>query len=597
MGHLKNCSVRSISLAVIAAFAFCPSLALAQGEGGTVSKEKIDGVVTAQTQSNNNQSGVQQTDRTVYDLERVGVDNSKQLSLSLQQAIVMALSKNRDIEIERASIQMSEQDLLAARGAYDPVFGVAAYFQSHTIPTSSILQGATNFNLTDKTLVYSPTFQQQLPTGGNYILNFDNNHLSTTNSFSSINPSFNSTLTFSFNQPLLRNFKLDRNRRQILIAKRRLDLSDAQFKQRAIEIISNVQRAYWDLVYTIREVQVKQEGVRWADDQLRRNRNLVAAGTLAPVEIVAAEAEVKRREEDVLTTVESVTRAENTLKGMLLAERTAPEWESVIVPTEQDEPSQSIIDLSDAVSTALANRPELEQLKVQDELTDIDVKFYRNQTKPQLDFVGLYGITGLAGARSTADNPLLAFNNILLTRVNQLSAIQGLTPLPGIPDTISPSLIGGQGQALFNLFSNDFKTYKIGISFNLTIHNRTAEGNLGRSIAQKRQISAQRQKAEETVQIDVRNAMQALKTAQKRIEAARAARIASERQLESEIRQYQAGESTNFLVLTRQNDLSDIKGREVRALTDYNKAIVDLQRAMATTLRSHNVTVNARPAN
>jgi HAE1 family hydrophobic/amphiphilic exporter-1 len=231
----------------------------------------------------------------------------------------------------------------------------------------------------------------------------------------------------------------------------------------------------------------------------------------------------------------------------------------------------------------------LEQLKVQDELTGIDVKFYQNQSRPQLDLIGQYGITGLAGSVSTATNPLLALNNILLDRVNQLSTFQGLLPLQGIPTTLPGSLIGGQGQAFSNLFSNNFRTVKIGISFNFIIHNRTAEGNLGHSLAQRRQISAQRQKAEEMVQVDVRNALQAVRTAQKRIEAARAARVASERQLESEVRQYQAGESTNFLVLTRQNDLSDIKGREIRALTDYNKAIADLQRAMATTLQSHNV--------
>jgi len=322
--------MRAASLAVIATISICPSIAMAQGEAKAPPVTKVEGIVATQKQNSSAQDSTQQNDRMAYDLERVGVDNSKQLSLSLQQAIAMALGKNRDIEIERASIQMSEQDLVAARGAYDPSFGVSTYFQSRTIPTTSILQGASNFSLTDKTVVYSPTFQQQLSTGGNYQLSFNNDHLTTTNSFASVNPTYDTSLNFTFNQPLLRNFKLDRNKRQILIAKRRLDLSDSQFKQKAIEIISNVQSAYWDLVYSIREVQVKQEGVKWADDQLRRNRNFVAAGTIAPVEIVAAEAEVKRREEDVLTTVESVTRAENALKAMLLAERTAPEWESVI---------------------------------------------------------------------------------------------------------------------------------------------------------------------------------------------------------------------------------------------------------------------------
>src|SRR5581483_4065866 len=492
----------------------------------------------------------------------------------------------------------AEQDLLAARGAYDPVVGVQSYYQSTTIPTSSILQGTPDFKLTDKTFVYSPTLQQLLPTGGNYSLNFSNNRDVTTNTFAALNPSFNSTLNFSFAQPLLRNFKLDRNKRQVLIAKRRLDLSDSQFKQRVIDIISSVQSAYWDLVFTIRDVQVKQEAVDLANEQLARNQRMVKAGTLAPVEIVSAEAEVKRREEDELTSVENITRAENNLKGMLLADRTAPEWDNVIVPTEKWDPEPVTMTLADAVQTAMANRPELEQLKVQDELTNIDVKFYRNQTRPQLDLIGTYGVTGLAGTLSTTPNLLTNLTGNLFTRVNQLSLAQNLPPLALFPTTVPTSLIGGQGQDLFNLFSNDFRTFKIGVSFNLTIHNRTAEGNLGHALAQRRQISAQRQKTEESVQIDVRDALQAVKTAEKRIEAARAAREASERQLQSEVRQYQAGESTNFLVLTRQNDLSDARGRELRAMTDYSKAIVQLQKAMATTLQTHNVVVsNAHPVN
>src|SRR5262249_49753367 len=158
-----------------------------------------------------------------------------------------------------------------------------SYYQYSKVPTNSILQGNPDFTLTDKTLVYSPTFQQQLSTGGNYSVNFNNNRETTTNSFTSLNPAYNSNLNFNFAQPLLRNFKFDRNRRQILIAKRRLDLSDSQFKQRVIEIISSVQSAYWDLVFALRDVKVKQESVGLATEQLERNKRMVNAGTLAPI--------------------------------------------------------------------------------------------------------------------------------------------------------------------------------------------------------------------------------------------------------------------------------------------------------------------------
>jgi outer membrane protein len=144
---------------------------------------------------------------------------------------------------------------------------------------------------------------------------------------------------------------------------------------------------------------------------------------------------------------------------------------------------------------------------------------------------------------------------------------------------------------LSNLFKNDFRSWRVGLNINLPLRNRTAEANYGRSLAEGKQIEAQRQKAEQMIEVEVRNALQAVETARKRVDAATNSRVNAELQYQSEQRKFDAGQSTNFFVLDRQNALSSARGRELRALTDYTKAVAELQRALSTTLSSNNVQV------
>jgi hypothetical protein len=246
--------------------------------------------------------------------------------------------------------------------------------------------------------------------------------------------------------------------------------------------------------------------------------------------------------------------------------------------------------LEDALRLAAQNRPEMEQYRLRGELNKIDSEYLRNQTKPQVDFFVTYGAAGLAGPLRVTENPINASNAILFGRINQLSALAGLPPLPiantgGTPD----SLIGGYGQSLANLFKNDFRSWRFGLNINLPLRNRTAEANLGRSLAESKQIDAQRQKTEQLIEVEVRNALQAVETARKRVDAAKNSRDNAELQYQSEQRKFDAGQSTNFFVLDRQNALSSARGRELRALTDYTKAVAELQRALSTTLSSNNV--------
>lgn len=528
--------------------------------------------------------------------ERVGIDPQRRRPMSLHDVILMALRNNRDIEIERISGEQAAYQLNAARGRYDPEITTNFSFQSATVPVGSVLAGGASGSVSTDTTVYGASIRQLLPGGSSYELTFDNNRLTSSNVFITLNPQFSSNMKFTWRQPLLRNRGWDANRRAIRIAKKRLDLSDTEFRQRVIEIINRVQKAYWDLVFALRNVKVQQEAVDLAREQLEINRRMVAAGTLAPVEIIAAEAEVKRREENLLTAIEGVTVAENILKGLILAERTDPLWREAIIPTESAEIKTVPFDLAEAVRTALQSRPEMEQIKLQREINDLDVRYFRNQTRPQLDIVGIYEINGLAGRLRRDENPFSAGNRVLLHRVNALSELAGLPPLELPPPAQLPAfLIGGQGRAWANLFGNDFRTVQVGISLSLPLRNRTAEGNLGEALAAHRLLEAQRQKLELAIEIDVRNALQAVETARMRVEAARAAREAAEANLASEQRRYRAGETTNFMVLTRQNELSAARAQELRALMDYNKAIADLQRATATTLSAYHVQIDRPP--
>src|SRR5581483_936713 len=189
--------------------------------------------------------------------------------------------------------------------------------------------------------------------GGFYSIAF-NNSRSTSNQ-ATLSPNYRPSLTFNITQPLFRNFKIDTNRRLIKIQKKNLDLSDAVFRQRAIEIISSVQRAYWDLAFAIKNEEIQRESVKLAETQLNNNKRQVEVGTLAPIDVVSAATELE-------------TRRQNVFQAMNTEAQTAA------------------LPLPDAMKLALDNRPELRQLSLQKEINQVNIDYYRNQAKPQIDF-------------------------------------------------------------------------------------------------------------------------------------------------------------------------------------------------------------------
>ncbi|PWT95384.1 MAG: hypothetical protein C5B55_01380 [Blastocatellia bacterium] len=525
---------------------------------------------------------------------RVGVDSTEPLPLTLNEAIRLALNNNNDIAISQIDVEMSEHDLNAARGAYDPRMSAESYYQRSKFPSTSFWGGSNNGSITTNDLSNSFGISGLSPRGGgSYKFEFSSSRLSSDNFFNDLNPTHTSGFSFNFTQPLMRGRRIDDNRRKIEIAKKNLSLTDVQFRQQATEVITKVEQAYWDLVFALRNYQVQSEASGQARQQVETNRRQVKEGVLAPIDITEAEAQVKIYEQDIYVAQEEITRAENNLKTLMLADRTADLWSRALLPVTPVALEAPGLMLSEAINAAMESRLELAELRTDDEINQIDRRYYRDQIRPQMDLTVGYSSVGLAGtATNPDDNPLRSSVNSLEQRINDLSTRAGLTPLPSTSLTAAPSnLQGGYGQSLANMLGQNNPTVTVGVSISLPFRNRTAKAELAKSVAEGRRIDTLKVKAEQMIEADVRNTMQTVRSVEARLAAAAASREAAEQQYTSEQRKFKAGMSTVFLVLQRQTDLTNARGRELQTQTDLNKAISDLQRAMGNTFRYRNVAV------
>jgi outer membrane protein len=533
--------------------------------------------------------------QTLPPLSRVGVDTNEQQPMTLREAIALALANNKDIEVARDNVKIAEYDLLSVHGAYDPRLSAQSYYEKIKTPAASFLSGASNavetadFTATSRLEGLAPKF------GGNYRLEFSSVRATSNSLFTALNPQYPTALTFSFTQPLVRGLRFDLPRRQIEVAKKNLSLTDAQFRQRAIEVITNVQRSYWDLVFALRNLQIQRDSLDDSRTQLAHNRRMVAEGSLAPIDVVAAETQVANFEQAEFSALEDVNRAENNLKNLIAENQRARLWNVSIIPTDQADLILPQVSLPDAMNAAMQNRQELRQTDLAREINLLDQKLYRDQTKPEIDLVGSYGMVGNAGTLTATTSPFTASTDQLRARVNDLSVLNGLQALTAPPaTTIDPNLIGGYPQSLSNLGSSQFNNFRVGVSISLPLHNRTAEGQLGHSLVEGKRIATQREQLEQLIQVEVRNALQSLSTAEARLRSAAIGRSTAEQQYESEKRKLDVGQSTVFLVLERQTALATARGNELRAQTDLNKAIAELQRATGNSLTANNVTVTVR---
>jgi outer membrane protein TolC len=576
---------------------------------------------TTGTQDTTGQQGIRepiftnQTARPVPPLPslvRLGVNTDQTLSLTLNDAIRRALENNNDIEVARQDVRFAETQLRSLQGIYEPIFNLTPQINKQTQSSQSILSlasGASNkISTTDYSL--NPSVSKFFQTGGgSYDFFFNNNKRVTNLSQNTLNPVYSSSLGLTFTQPLLRDRSIDNNRRQIRIQRKRLEQSDADFRRSTIDVISRVQSAYWDLVFALRDQQNRLANLNLARENFRRTEAQIVAGAAAPFGRAEVQTELSNRESDVLLASQNVSIAENTLKQLLIRDPDSKDWTAQVVPTDTPSFDAAPVNLNDALAEARKNRPELHRLNLQNDINNIDIQYFKNQTKPRIDIQSTLATTGLAGTPKAASGsstgttfPLIDITNattdpsaFLLQQLIQRGVFPADIAIPalttGQAGQVSSNLVGGYGQDLRNLFGLGTRNIVVGVAIQFPFHNKTAEANLAGARIQKTQLDAQARQQGQSIEVEVRNAAQNVETSRLRVLTAREARRNAELQLAGEQRLYEVGRSTTFLLFQRQNELANAQSLELRAETDYNKALADLQHATSTTLTANHVQV------
>jgi outer membrane protein TolC len=479
-----------------------------------------------------------------------GAETGPLLQLSLDDVVKRAMENNVDIAVERFTPQDSELAIKQARGFYDPLLTSSVNQHSQTDPARNAFSGGQKVD-TDTTTFNFGGFKS-LSTGGNVRLDFDNNRSKTNNVFSSFNPSFGSSLNANLTQPLLRDFTIDSPRQQIKVAKKNREISDVQFRQTVVNTLANVKNLYFDLLYSIDNLEVQRKSLSLAQRFLEENQIKVRVGTLAPLDVVAAESEKASREEAVILAEAALLDAEDALKRAIFPDNNPATWSTKIVPVDRPTAEAVAVDLPGAVAKALASRTDLVAARKGIETDEINLRFTRNQTLPVFDVVAAYGTTGIGGT--------------LLDR----GGVLGGPVINTVP--------GGFGDALSSVFNRDFPTWTVGFTFSYPLFNRTAQAASARARVNRDQSLASLHRLEMQVTAEVRSAARAVETNFKRVESTRAARVLQERRLDAETKKFGAGMSTNFLVTQSQRDLAVAEVANLRAIADYRRSLVDFER-------------------
>jgi HAE1 family hydrophobic/amphiphilic exporter-1 len=495
------------------------------------------------------------------------------LPLSLQDLTKLALEQNLDIAISDTNEQLRQQAILQQHGSYDPQLTAQVGFNSRkNANTTQYDRSTESFNKNDNAS-WNFTFRQPVKTGGTLQATWNSSRSESNSTAMVFNPSYQSSWNLQFTQPLWRNLRIDSNRANLKLANLDLTLTDSEFKQKVTDTISNIQTAYWDLVSAIRNYEIRRNSVKLAQINLRDSRKKVEVGTSAPIDVTDAEATAASREVDLISAEETILRAQNTLRSLVSNDRNADIWRKVIVPTDQPDFKEFKVDVETATNTALQNRPELRQADLNLQQLDIRRRLNQNNRKWQFDLTGQFGGSGTAGPQGCQKNQFTG-ECILDTSGNPIL----LTP---------PALVGGIGNAYKTMWTEGYTNWQLQLQVTIPLRNRSIDAQIAQQNIQKRQQLMNIRKTEQSIQVEIRNALQSLETNRKQVETSAVARRLAKERLEGEEKRFQAGLSQNYLVLQRQNELSSAEYQELQALIRYKQAVVTVQKAMYTLLESN----------
>ncbi len=493
-------------------------------------------------------------------------DLPNDLKLSLRMVVQKTIKNNVEISVQQYFSKINEQNITNAESVFDPKLEGQVSTSDRADQVSSAFASPDVTESEDQK--WELTLTQKLKTGADYSLNFTNQRNKTNSLFAGLNPQYNSDLFLTLNQPLLKNFGLDINQKDIYIASNSKTISDFDFRTKVIDILANVENTYWDLVFSIEDLKVKEKSLERAKDLERRVKAQVAVGSLAPLETLQAQAEVASREQLLLNSQNVIQDNQDKIKNSMTVNFNSPFGKMDITP--MDRPlfkNETEISLNEAINLAMLNRPDYLAKKKDLENKNIQVKFDENQLYPSVDLFGTFGLNGLSGDARTISN---------------------------FDGTTSQSRFnGGYGEALDNLADTEFFNWEIGLKLSYPLGNRSAKSKLAASRLRAHQSILDIKNLERSIIVEVREAVRQIETDKKRIKAAKIARKLAEEKLAAEEKKFEVGLSTSFNVLEFQEDLAESQSQEIQAIIDYKKSKIKLNRVMGKTLEEHGVKVLA----
>jgi outer membrane protein TolC len=492
--------------------------------------------------------------------------------LTLDDAVKFALDRNLDIAVQRLNPEINDIAIASIRTVYHPALTSVFAGTSTTTPNSSSIAGSSvaGVPIVTGATTFNGGLAQAVPWGGGAFTVALNNNRQTTTSLNTLyNPTYNTFWSGTYTQPLLRNFGIDSTRQQLAVTKINRDISDVQLRATIVNTLSNVRNAYWDYVFAVQAVDVAQQSVTLADQLVKDNQTRVEVGTMAPIDVVQAQSQSATAKQNLAVAIQTRNTAELALKRLIVSGTQDTNWNAQLDPVDRPEFRAESIDVEGTVRRALAERTDLDIARKTVQENDVTLKYLNDQLKPQVDFVGTYGLVGLGGSQYTYD----------------ASAGTGVNRIP------NGSIPGGYNDSLTSLFRGSNPRWTAQVNFSYPLGQSSQEASVARARVQLNQVNAQMKSIELQVATDVTNAAVTAQSNVDRVEAAQAARELAQKQLEAEQSKFEVGMSTNYNVIQSQRDLATAQNNELQAVLNYRKSLVELDRLQQTTLGSLNVTL------
>jgi RND family efflux transporter MFP subunit len=428
----------------------------------------------------------------------------------------------------------------------------------------------------NSTFTYNGNLSKPMPWyGGTAALTFNNNRaVNNGSSLNTFNPSYQTTFTLGYTQPLMRNFKIDSTRQNLQTTQISRELADVNLKAVITSTLASVKNAYWDYVYATQAVDVARQSLQLAEKLVEDNQTKVEIGTLAPLDVVVSQSEAATRRQTLAQAEGTLRTAELALKRLIVSGTQDRLWNATLNPVDRADFKPEPIDVDAAVRVALEQRTDLIQARRNIESSEVSLKYLGNQKLPQLDVTASYGLQGIGG-------------NQLLRTVDPNNPVGGL---------VTTTIPGGYVDALHILRQGNYPSWNVQMTFSYPLGTSTADAQVASAKVRLTQSQAQLRASELSVATEVTNAGLTVQSNLKRVEAAMVARDLAQQRLDAEQAKFEVGMSTNFLVVQAQRDLRDAQNVELRAVLDYRKSLVDFERAQFTRAGTSGSAASARAA-